>query len=333
MRIDYEPTLIEQAVFHAARRNPQLEARLHRATDRLYDLTEPEEKDSRFREVHKNIFQDLRLDEVIPRLLAEPRCTPSSGYAGKRRTSGLIERHVGHCIVREAASTKKEAADLYVNSDRNTPDSCTRTLFIQVCPQSLLNPEPFERRMRRELLHVADMLDERYGYDKDSLAGHQPRQNLIRDRYRVLWDIYVEGRLSRQGDGDQHAKRSLSHQFERVFAKYSACLFPPSFERIFLADGLTHRQLMQWACAPELLFEQNSASVASGVRRDAGRYGLSPAPGEPCPICKFSTYDWFNSDDLSPELIAAVQKDFPQWLSPTGICRQCTEIYGSIVGQ
>ena len=302
MRIDYEPSFVEQTIFYAGRQDPKLEAELHRATDRLYGLTDAAEREAGFQEVYGTFFRRLGYDRVVTGLLAE---------------RPVIEARVQHCIVRYAVSAKKEAAELFIRDTGDSAQAETRSLFIHAYHESLLNPEPFERRMRREFLHVADMLDESFGYRKDSLLGNQPRQNLIRDRYRVLWDIYVEGRLSREGHADDKMMLLLSRQFEKVFAKYSTCPFPPSFERVYRADKVTHDQLLEWATSPELLFQEDGATPC----------GTGPAPGEPCPACKFSTFDWFAAEEHTPALIAAVQAAFPKWQPRQGICRQCADIY------
>lgn len=302
MRIDYEPSFVEQTIFHAGRQNPNLEAELHRATDRLYALTDSAEREAGFHEVYGNFFRRLGYDGVVVRLLSE---------------RPLIESRVQRCIVRQATSAKKEAAELFVRDTGDDDQPQRRSLFIHAYHESLLQPAPFERKMRREFLHVTDMLDDSFGYRKDSLLGNQPRQNLIRDRFRVLWDIHVEGRLSREGHADDKMMRQLSRQFEKVFAKYSACLFPPSFERVHRADVLNHDQLLEWATSPASLFDRDPAASCE----------IGPAAGEPCPTCKFSTFDWFAAEEHTPALITAVQAAFPKWRPQQGICRQCADIY------
>lgn len=302
MHIEYDPELIEHTVFMAGQKDPDLSAELHQSTDQLYGLRGERERHARFWEVFKTFFQRLGLDELIPRLLAE---------------RSLTELRIHRCLISEAPHSMAEGAELYVKNDKGSSDDATRTLSIRVCPQSLLDISDLAPRLRRELLHVADMLDERFAYDKRSLTGHHPRQNLIRDRYRVLWDIHVEGRLFREGHRDDRMRIRLSHQLERVFTRYSACLFPPVLERVFNADHLTHRQLLEWASTPERLYGESPG----------GDSDASSAPGTLCPICGFSTYDWFELGRSLDEFVPAVQRDHPQWTAAKGMCRQCAEIY------
>lgn len=241
MRIEYDPALVEYAVFHAARNDRRLEAEVHTVIDPLYDLDDSRDREKRFQDAYSAFFRRLRLDAVLVELLAE---------------HPLIQQFVGRCVIGEVQGPKQQGAELFVKGDGcSVPDSA-RTLIIQVCAQSLLNPESLIPPMRRELLHVADMLDEDFGYDPKSLAGRTPQHNLIRDRYRVLWDLYVEGRLSREGHGDESIKRGLSRQFEKAFGSHLPCLYPPALERVFHAAVLTHDQLLNWSQAPQALLSE-----------------------------------------------------------------------------
>ncbi len=302
MRIEYEPNLVEQSVLFAARQDAALMGQLHGATDPLYQLTDATQQESRFREVYAGFFRRLGFDAVLPHLLEE---------------RPLIAEHVGRCIARQAANARKEAAELYVKDEEESPSPSTRSLFIFVTADSLLKPKELEHRMQSELLHTSDMLDYRFGYVKDSLAGHHPRQNLIRDRYRVLWDIFVEGRLHREGRRDSEAEARLQEQLARVFGRAANGRAAEAFARVFGAVGLTHGQMLAWAQSPADLFE-NSA----GAKQNGG-----PDLGGPCPLCAFTTYDWIQPSDLLSATIPAIQSDFPTWQPHDGVCRQCAEIY------
>ena len=55
--------------------------------------------------------------------------------------------------------------------------------------------------VRHEFTHLSDMLDPAFGYaptlDLPGLNGAQ--QRLARERYRLLWDITIDGRLTAAG--------------------------------------------------------------------------------------------------------------------------------------
>ena len=91
-------------------------------------------------------------------------------------------------------------------------------------------------------------------------ANEPSRQNLQRDRYRVLWDIYVEGRLGRERSEVKSEKERLERAFARVFANGTAGADEGVFARVFDSTSLTHREFMDWAREPGLLFDSPLAA-------------------------------------------------------------------------
>lgn len=235
LTIEYEQSLVETAVFLAVRRDEKLECEFHLAIDPLYEIPDAELRQREFGPVFRAFFTRLGLDRVIAGLTAERL---------------LIGEHVGRCIVREAPRARAESAELFVRKTENGEPATNRTLVIQACPPSLIDSERFVHRMRRELLHVADMLDDRFGYERVTFSGEPSRQNLMRDRYRVLWDVYVEGRLRREGLGANPKTARLRQAFDKVFAHAPLPSQDGAFARVLDAPALTHRMLLEWAKNP-----------------------------------------------------------------------------------
>jgi hypothetical protein len=72
--------------------------------------------------------------------------------------------------------------------------------------------------------------------------------------------------------------------------------------------------------APELCAGLDVPFLASSV---AGR----PAPragGAPCPLCRFTTFEWAEATEALTE---AVQAEYPAWLPSHGLCSQCANRY------
>lgn len=299
MRIDYDPNLIEQTVLEATHSDRRLQRDLHRVVDPLYELADSEKKNARFQQVYTEFFQLLNLDRILSDLIDE---------------QPLIQQSVEQCVIRPAPTPRKEAAELYVRPIADdSQDQCT--LMIQVCPRSLLHPDKLAPRFRRELMHVADMLDPQFGYEKKSLTGNTPRINLIRDRFRVLWDICVEGRLAYKGHHDKRMEDMLSAQLERVFAQPANS--QEAFQMVYQSDKLTHAQLLNWATSPSELF--NTLEVTEGNRN-----------GNLCPMCGFPTFDWFDSPTELDLIAPTIKKSFADWNPDQGVCRQCAEIYSGV---
>lgn len=303
MRIEYDPKLVEQTVFLACRRDRQLESELHDVIDPLYASSDDRVNEKKFQEAYAAFFSRLQLDSSVLALLDE---------------RPLIARHVGRCIVREAARRKQESAELFLRQSEQDATPSDRTLIIQVCPRSLLESDHLEYWMRRDLLHVSDMLDAHFSYRREALNGLPAQQNLVRDRYRVLWDIHVQGRLNLEGMAEESYTHRLQAQFEKVFSE-PATEPHATFDRVFRETSLTHARLIDWATQPDALFGDESVASPMSTKRN---------PGGQCPLCGFPTYDWFpfEGDDTDP-IAEAIRSSHPRWNHQSGACRQCAEIY------
>jgi len=231
MRIEYDLRLIEHAVFQAARCDRRVDIELHDTIDPVYQIPAGRDRELTFQKKYASLFLRFGLNHVIDDLLAD--------YP-------IVCRIIERCIIREAVRRTAESAELFVKKAEGSSDE-NKTLIIQVAAASLLEPHSLQYLLHRELLHVADMLDSNFQYAPQNFGGTPARQNLMRDRYRLLWDIYVEARLCRQGLSDQ---RMVSHQKE-MFARLFGCdedsPCDSRFDAIFEAPSLTHPQLITWA--------------------------------------------------------------------------------------
>ena len=243
LTIEYEQSLIETTVFLAVRDDERLECELHQVVDRLYEISDEELRQREFVPVFRVFFTRLGFDKLIAGLLAE---------------RPLVGELVDRCVVREAPRKKAQSAELLVQDKKSGGDLVGRTLVIQICPQSFLDTGRLITLLRRELLHVADMLDERFGYVREVFPGDPSQQNLQRDRYRVLWDTYVAGRLEREKFGIKAEKERLERSFGRVFANTFAETDLGVFAGIFDTASLTHRNFMDWSSKPSLLLDSST---------------------------------------------------------------------------
>lgn len=236
LSIEYELSLVETAVFLAIRGDEELARAYHRAIDPLYEMEDPEQRQRAFEPLFRGFFTSMGLDRVVGGLIAQ---------------RPLVGQLVDRCVVREAARKKSESAELFMPESHDESGKCV--MVIEACPQSLIDSERFVFNMRRELLHVSDMLDERFGYQRDSFSGPLPFQNLQRDRYRVLWDTYVAGRLDGEGLGSGEEISRLEQAFVRVFAGMNNDAILTAFREVLRTDSMTHRAMMDWAAEPTQL--------------------------------------------------------------------------------
>lgn len=235
MKFEYDPQLVEQATFLAARSVPESECATHQLLDPLYRITDAESRQCAFREAYGELFRRFELDRIVPALVLE---------------FPLLSGRIGRCIVREAERRRAQSVDLYSDKSGGGANGVDRALIIALCPECLLDLKRLRPWLRRQLRHIEDMVDERFGYDRELPGASAAQQNLIRDRYALLWDIFVEGRLARSGALNVDGVAGLRASFERVFAQGGASPSRLDFEWLLGQDGLTHAQLMSWAVEP-----------------------------------------------------------------------------------
>jgi hypothetical protein len=286
LEAELDPRLVEAALLAAARGHVEgPEFQDERA--RLYEIAEPEAREAAFADHHARWFERLGLDRPFREALAEQPALA----AGCRRW-----------LVARARAARDEAADLLV------APGAPPTLVTRVTPETVAAPDRLRVLLRRELLHVADMLDPRFGYSPvlpaDVSGG--PRERLVRDNYRVLWSTYVDGRLAGRGLLPSAVRSARWREFAGAFPHLGARA-EAVFERFFDAHGLSHQDLL---------------GVAAG--------GPDAAPAPRCRLCDLPTRAFEPAPGaLPPAVRAAIARDFPAWRSPDGLCCRCAELYAA----
>lgn len=269
MNLTYDSDLIEGVVFLESRRLPGLLAqRYHRARTKLYALPEDDRADAFF-QFHLDWFRSLGLED---RVLSALKQFP------------IIRQRAATLLVRKAVSKKDEGAELFVRADANN---------VAVALRSERFFEPgFEQWLAHELCHISDMLDPSFAYEPEIRLPDAPpaELDLLRERYRVLWDITIDGRLN------QERPKRLAE-----FQKAMPALSEKRFDELW-SKRPSH---------PELVALAKSVLVRA-----------VKTPGAPCPLCKFPTFVWA---DAPP--VGNIRQDFPHWLPEHGCCARCAELY------
>ena len=294
----YDPRLIEETVFLALRNHPQARE-FQKQRDWVYEIGNLEERERRFGELNRSWFIRLELGNVIEEALGE---------------QPTISACVESCFVLCAAQTKEQGAELFVAGDSRVDESARRTLRILLMPGSLLKPEVLLRLMRHELLHIADMLDPAFAYEPTlpRTEGGPTYDTLITNRYRVLWDVTIHGRMVRRGWILGSARDGQLNEFARAFPMLAERT-EDTFNLFFNGDEHSHPELAAFAFDP---------------RAAAGQAQGASAPGTHCPLCKFPTYIFEpEPNNLGSDVLQAINQDFPQWTPSLGLCEQCADLY------
>jgi hypothetical protein len=291
-RVEFHPRLVEEAVWAAVARIPGAGA-FHRARESAYTMPDPEERERAFTRLHFEWFERLDVGRPVATALGE-------------REAGL--RAAERFLVGSAANGRSEGVELFV-APRGE-----RSIVANLRAQTLVDGPACLTLLRRELLHIEDMLDPSFAYEPRLPSGHvgPAQERRLQDRYRILWRCSVDGRLLRWGLLGAAARDERRVEFERAFA-FLADQAGRCFDRLFLGTRPTHPELVRMAGDPEAGFGLESRHPAS-----AGR----------CPLCGFPTFELERSPaGLPPEVRRVIASEFADWRPEQGICPQCADLY------
>ena len=301
--VAYDCRLVEEAVFLAVRRDAGPRAAGYQPQrNRVYEIKDPEIRESRFRDLNREWFVRLALREALEQTLAER--FPSSA-------------RLGRCQVFAAAARAEEMADLWMPSadmlerSRAAGAEPSGTLVVWLLPESLVAPDALRAFLRHEFLHVADMLDPAFGYERTlPVSDVGPAyDSLLRNRYRVLWDATVDGRLVREGALDGRVREARYAEFARTFpmaGDRAVEQFAPWFD----GPRPRHQDLVAFAVDPR--------SAGSDAVLHDGR----------CPICRFPVAQLDPRVSSMPDRTRrALARRHPSWRIEQGLCSQCFDLH------
>jgi hypothetical protein len=296
MQLRYDEDFIEAAAFLCAsgRRKgvPSLQiARFHREREKLYAILDPDERNTAFFRLHLEWFHEWGLEYLITDLLKE---------------FPLLPKYLNLLAVRKTRGKADEGAELYVN------DSGQRSAILALRPESFARDAAVRDYVRHEFMHLSDMLDPAFGYlptlDLPGLNGAQ--QRLARERYRLLWDITIDGRLAAAGHQPMSTREQHAAAFARGYCFWTAERQTETFAALWGTAAPSHTSFLALIADPRGL-------------REAHR----PAPGASCPLCDFPTFAWADGEMLLPQIRQRIAAEFPSWLPEQGLCGRCLETY------
>lgn len=303
LKVEFEPSLAEEVVLRAIEAQPLPErAAFRRERNDLYRVADQELREVLFRELHGRWFRVLDLGVRIIQVLGE---FPILCHGAQR------------CLVLPARNREEEGADVVREGLQRTCANERRPhIVIRIRSASLLNEETLLPLLRRELGHVADMLDPDFGYHPElpPMDRTPSLDNLLCARYRVLWDTSIDGRLVAKGFLPAEVENLRRREFVATFPMLKDGV-DSAFSRFFHLQRPCHRDLLEFAQNP-----RGGSVPGHRTERAAG----------PCPLCGFpstSFYAW--GAELPREVVLLIQADFPAWSTESGLCVQCADMYSS----
>jgi hypothetical protein len=299
-QIDYQPQLIEEAVLCAIIGHPRTKL-FRQERDKIYELANIEERENAFQNLHQVWFNDLKLGDPLLQVLEVWPILVKSTY---------------RCILTKAVDKKNESAELYVSPKKSgLNERESKTIIIQLTPELLCDSDKFLNFLRRELLHIVDMLDSNFGYKPDFPKAEDGPvyDGFLLERYKILWNMTVDSRLLHRGWVTQSVKEKHFVNFKRTFP-----LPEKESEKIFnyFFDGTshTHDEFVSFSKNPEKFLKEVSLES-----KNKGR----------CSICHFPSFNLITnpSIDLPENLLIKIKEDNPDWKDTSPICLQCMDLY------
>jgi hypothetical protein len=312
MRIHYEPELVEEVVFlELGRREQQADVDLfeqyHGDADAIYDRYSPDERQRKFVELHQTFFRLLGFDGFVDEVLGE---------------FPVFEGQIDSILIGKAFTELEGSAELSRD---------IRNMGMKIRPRRFLDRPDLLRRIRHEMMHVSDMLDVEFGYtfDRSVQVSTPMEEHIIRDRYGVIWDIYVDGRLTRRGKDTVLGKDDREREFGAFYAKIPYSQRRAIFEDLWSTEKLSHHDVLDMAQDVRKVLER--AGNTLGALADE-RILL---PGSPCPLCRFPTYTWMENlrEQVDEGVLKLIQEDYPGWEPEEAACERCLEGYSVGAGR
>jgi hypothetical protein len=299
MRLSYDEDFVEGAVAFGARtpqvRAPQLQVRrFNYEREKLYSIPDPDDRNAAFFKLHLEWFREWGLEDRLMLFVGE--------YP-------ILDKSLHLLAFRKAQNKRDEGAELYVQTGGE------RTAVIALRVDRFDSDPALGWFLRHELMHLRDMVDPEFGYStRLQLAGISPTQErLARERYRLLWDVTIDGRLAalhRAAPGAHERRRS---EFQRAYSFWPEPRRDETFASLWENPRPTHAELAALASDP----------------RDLG-LAHAPRPGSPCPLCGFPTFAWAPSGSLGDLCLGRMRAQFESWSLEEGVCERCAEIYDAI---
>ena len=308
VEILYDPSLLDEVVLREIRQREEKGdlrplKEYHALVDPIYEKKLPSPVlETEFEKIHRKFFVDLGFEKVIEDALLEfPELEA-----------------IEEIFVKKAMRDREEWADLGQGRKR---------IGIRIRQVHFEDTQDLLRYLRHEFRHVADMVDESFGHpcnEEGFPTDSSPAEiALIKDRYHTIWDIYVDGRLNRQGKETILDQEGYSRRFEAFYRGVPLSQLNAAFEALWGAERLTHAEILEMAKDPGKVLERGKAGWQSQRKQRRAFF-----PGSLCPLCRFPTFHWADDlDKLPKEAMESLKKDFPTWEPEEGACDRCIETY------
>lgn len=298
-----DPDLMERVVFEATRGDPALSRRYHREFSKCHCEFDGDARDRAFHALHEAWFAELGFRATLLSLIGEFQ---------------FVRTRLQRVVFGSLQTRRSEGVELFGK------EHCL-TVVANTTPAMLLDKGAFLIWARYEFQHIDDMLDPGFRFDpSDCPSGSTTAAaNRVRDRYAVIWSASIDARLQSAGKAHPMAQSRRFAELIRAFDLGSHGDAGPALVGLWKgleSDRPTHGTMLTWA---------RDGLPGIGCGNPATEQRSVFGAGAPCPLCRFATHDWADSNRFSAGLSSTIIADFPDWTPADGICGQCAELYRS----
>lgn len=231
--LQFEPRFVEETVLVRMEAGEKEGDRLavkqfYQERDRIYENAESEEaRDEPFRSFYAKWFGEVGLEALFRGILDD--------FPMILETNPLV-------FVKRAWERKEEGAELYGRGPQ-------KTVLIRLSIARMNDPILLQSFLRQELLHIQDMLDPIFQYSPAlPLGGDNVAQDeLIRQRFQLIWNITIEGRMALKGWKTLVPLEVRRQEFLHAFPFWIPERQEAVFRRLATGEGWTQQELLQWS--------------------------------------------------------------------------------------
>lgn len=324
MEIRFQPALLQEVVDSFAEKteregDPTYYNEFHELADPIYEKFSLDDREEEFKKLYQHLFAKWGFADIFREAFDEaPEVKAKIGIVLVRGV--LKESQEGVDILRKWGTVEAKLAEKF-------EEEGLKGVGVKLIPRRFYDPA-LSRYFRHELMHIADMLNEDFGYDPDTKVGFNPgEEHLILNRYRILWCLHIDSRLVRDGKEPMFNREYRFREFRSWYRKIPPTQVESVFEGLWQTDFLSHAELAEMAADTMRVLERAVDLEDS----EAPPVPTKPLlmPGFPCPLCRFPTYTWVEDLEEKVEgyVLDFIRENHPGWDVEYGACDRCIEVY------
>ena len=323
MDLRFQPSLIQEVIDAFIEKteregDPTFYKEFHELADPIYENFPLDDREPEFQKLYQYLFGHWGFADIIDNAFNE--FPELKGRIGITLVRGVLkEDQESVDILRKWGTVEEDLAKQFEAKG-------LKGVGIKLLPRRFYDPA-LPRFCRHELLHIKDMLDPAFLYDPDIKVGNTPgEESLILARYRVLWCLSIDSRLTRIEKEPVFPKEQRFREFSTWYRKIPGKQLVAVFEGLWATEHFTHPELIEMAT--DTLKVIDRAIEVEGAEIPE-RKKVMLMPGFPCPLCGFPTYNWVENleKEVEPEVLDYIRQNHPGWDPEYGGCDRCIEVY------